>query len=297
MPDAEGSRAAAWLAHLAQRPPQTLLLEGGAEEERLATALRWAALLNCPQSIAELAADRDGAACGGCAICHQIEANECADLLIYDGRIPNTQDIDNPGPIKAMRIDNLRDLKRMTGEAPHGSGKRVAVFQGITQSREEAMNSLLKTLEEPSPHTRFVLLAPQRQQLLPTLVSRSFCITLPWRGCAARDPASRALEEDWACFLAGRRLLAAPKSARGAADAASTARMLFVFQEALARALSGRADGPLDCALLPLAAAPVKAATASRWLNEAQEMLAAAVAPGRILDAFAMRVWSLARQQ
>jgi DNA polymerase III subunit delta' len=44
--------------------------------------------------------------------------------------------------------------------------------------RAPSASALLKSLEEPGLHNSFVLLAPQREGLLPTLVSRSFILTL-----------------------------------------------------------------------------------------------------------------------
>lgn len=282
------------LTRLALTEPQCLLLEGGSESARLDLATFWAMTANCP---AALSGRKDGsiaAPCRECQTCRQIEANEYADLLIYDGRISNRADEEKPGPIRALRIENIRELKSLTGTAPHGGGKRIAIFQGLTQTREEAMNSLLKTLEEPTPHTMFVLLAPQRQQILPTLVSRSFCLTLPW-------PDSSGHDEKWdnaiAGFLNGNPALLDQISAKGALDAENASAALLACQRSLVRSLSGRGSGPLDAALAPLARAAKKAALASRWLSEAQEMLAATVSPPRALEAFLSRFYLLLRQQ
>ncbi|MGE4503861.1 MAG: DNA polymerase III subunit delta', partial [Desulfovibrionaceae bacterium] len=46
----------------------------------------------------------------------------------------------------------------------------------------DVSNALLKSLEEPRPGNVFVLLTPQRERLLPTLVSRSWVFTLAWPG-------------------------------------------------------------------------------------------------------------------
>ena len=78
-------------------------------------------------------------------------------------------------------MQRVRELKSRLRDAPHGQGRRVVLLMGLSLNRDEAANALLKALEEPSPTTVFVLLAPQREQLLPTLVSRSFCLTLPGR--------------------------------------------------------------------------------------------------------------------
>lgn len=285
------------LARLAGAPPQSLLIEGGKEAERLDTALFWAMLANCPEALAARERGDVAAPCGECVVCRQIKANEFIDLRIYDGRIPNKQDEEKPGPIRALRIENMRDLKIAAATAPHGEGKRVAIFQGMSQTREEALNSLLKTLEEPSPHTLYVLLAPQRGQLLPTLVSRSFCFTLPWPDRLAKDAEMAEWEDALADFLARGIGFLDRVGAKGALDATLAGRLLMGCQRSLARVLAGGGNGALDKALAPLGRDARKAALLNRWLAEAQDMLSATVAPGRVLEAFASRLFILLRER
>lgn len=285
------------LTRLALAPPQTLLLEGGTEEERLSMALFWAMTANCPEAAARRTEGRAAEPCRVCAICRQIQANENLDVLIFDGRIPNRQDEESPGPIRALRMENMRELKSLSATAPHGPGKRVAIFQGMSQTREEALNSLLKTLEDPAPHTMFVLLAPQRQQLLPTLVSRSFCLTLPWRGSQEADAELAEWEIALAGFLETGSGLMERIGGKGVLDASLAGRIIMLCQRALVRALGARNQGGLDRALAPVARSATKMALASRWLAEAQEMLAALVAPARVLEAFWSRLFVLIHQK
>lgn len=285
------------LTRLALSPPQTLLLEGGTEEERLAMGLFWAMTANCPQALAKRAENQPAVPCRECAVCRQIGANEHLDLLIYDGRIPNRQDEESPGPIRSLRMENMRELKSLSGTASHGQGKRVAIFQGMSQTREEALNSLLKTLEEPAPHTMFVLLTPQRQQLLSTLVSRSFCLTLPWRGSLGADDDLAEWKTALTAFMETGSGLMERVGAKGAVDASLAGRILMLCQHALVQALGGRKQGGLARILEPVARSATKTALASRWLGEAQEMLAAQVAPARVLEAFWSRLYMLRRQK
>ncbi|MDE5832871.1 MAG: DNA polymerase III subunit delta', partial [Desulfovibrio sp.] len=159
-------------------PPGVLLFEGGTEEKRLAAATRWAKTVNCPQK-------KDGKPCGECPVCRQIDARAYLDVWYFDGRISNKEDEENPGVVAALRIENIRKLKAAIGVKPHGEGKRIAIIQGMYSTREEALNTMLKTLEEPGDFTLFALLVPQRQQILPTLVSRSLCLPLPWESSAS----------------------------------------------------------------------------------------------------------------
>ncbi|MDO5483341.1 MAG: DNA polymerase III subunit delta' [Desulfovibrionaceae bacterium] len=268
------------LGILAQRAPQVLLLEGGNESERLAAARYWAACCNCEQ---------ERPPCLACAICRQIAAGEYLDVLAYDGRISNKEDTENPGPVRAFNMEQARELKSRLRDAPHGSGRRVVVLSGLGQNRDEAANALLKVLEEPSPNTLFCLLTPQREQLLPTLVSRSFCLTLPWSDTAEQDPALAHWEELLAEFLHSGRGLLEKTSAKNALDAALTGQILLALQKSLARVLAGGACGPLDTALTALDAQGH--AACARWLDEAQTMLRYGVTPARILEALATRLF------
>ena len=175
-------RLKAVLDNLGAAPPQVLLLEGGSEAQRMDTARYWAMRINCPT------AGTTGTPCLACPSCQQIAAGEHLDLAAYDGRISNREDEENPGPVRAFNMERVRELKVRLRDAPHGQGRRVVLLMGLSLTRDEASNALLKALEEPSNTTVFVLLAPQREQLLPTLVSRSFCLTLPWPDCHADDP-------------------------------------------------------------------------------------------------------------
>ena len=157
--DARQERVRAALNKLASDPPQVLILEGGSVAERFSVALWHAARLNCPEGRPP---------CLHCPACLQIGANLFHDLYVLDGR---------EGSIK---IETVRELRTILGEAPRGDGKRVVILAEAQSLGVEAANALLKSLEEPRPGVCFLLLAPQRERLLPTLVSRGWVVTLAW---------------------------------------------------------------------------------------------------------------------
>lgn len=287
------------LARLAAAPPQVLLLEGGDGQSRLACALYWAQAACCPAAIAAAQAGGSAVPCGSCVVCRQIAANEYMDLHIYDGRISNKQDEDNPGPIRALSMDNMQALRSLHITAPHGRGRRIAIFQGMGITREEALNSLLKMLEEPSPHTLFALLAPQRQQLLPTLVSRSFCVTLPWKGSGEENHATSEWEKELGIFLAHGTGFLDKTAVKGALDATLAGDIVMSCQRALCRILGGRPKpgAAMDKALMPLAHNINSAFLMERWCGEALDMLAGTVAPARVLEGFCTRLFTLLRQK
>ncbi|MDE7372392.1 MAG: DNA polymerase III subunit delta' [Desulfovibrio sp.] len=286
------------LDRLALAPPQTLLLEGGSEAGRLGLGRYWAGASNCPQALAAAARGEPATPCVACPVCMQIEAGEHLDVLAYDGRIGNREDEENPGPVMAFNMRRARELKSRLRDAPHGPGRRVVLLMGLSPARDEAANALLKALEEPSDHTVFVLLAPQREQLLPTLVSRSFCLTLPWTETLAPDAGVAAWEASLADFLRTGRGFLEKAAARGGLDAAQAADLLLSCQKALIHVLAGgtgaASETPLAAALAPLADAP-RAALCGRWLDEAQEMLRFGVAPARVMEGLASRLFVLLR--
>lgn len=283
-------RLKAVLDRLGEAPPQVLLLEGGNEEQRLDLARYWAARCNCLQA----AGREKGSPCLACPVCLQIASGEYLDLAAYDGRISNREDEENPGLVRSFNMERVRELKSRLRDAPHGQGRRVVLLMGLSLNREEAANALLKVLEEPSPGTVFVLLAAQREQLLPTLVSRSFCLTLPWPDSRTRDATLAPWEEALAAFLRDGQAFLDKTATRGAVDAALAGRLLLACQKALSRVLAGEAEGPLDAALAALDARG--RAVCCRWLAEAQDMLRYGVTPARVLEALAARLFVLRQE-
>ena len=192
-------------------------------------------------------------------------------------------------------MERVRELKVRLRDAPHGQGRRVVLLMGLSLTRDEASNALLKALEEPSNTTVFVLLAPQREQLLPTLVSRSFCLTLPWPDCHADDPAMQPWEDALAQFLVQGQGFLDKVAGKGAIDASGATRLLLCCQKAMSRILSGRHNParPLDAALVLLHGKG--RAAACQWFAEAQEALNYGVTPARVLETLAARLFALRR--
>lgn len=271
---------------LARKPPHTILLEGGSEAQRFQGALYWAMACNCKNGEA-------GQPCLACPVCRQIESLEYLDLLVFDGRIANSQD-EEGGLVRALSAENMRELKRKLRDSRHGAGRRVVVLMGLGLNRGGAANALLKSLEEPPPDTSFVLLTAQREQLLPTLVSRSFCLTLPWPDSSRRDPELAEWESLLASFIAGRGDFLDRAAARGAVDAKVASSILLAVQKALARAICGQTDDPLARQLCRLG--PAAHVFASRRLALAQDMLDLGVSPARVLASLACHLWQAGAQ-
>jgi DNA polymerase-3 subunit delta' len=258
-------------------PPRSLLLEGGTDGDRLALALWYAALLNCPQ-----AGEKDEP-CLECPACLQTGAGMFVDLHVLDGRD------------SGIKADTIRALRPLLGEAPRAGGTRVVLLAEAQALSVQAANALLKSLEEPRPGTIFILLAPQRERLLPTLVSRSWVLTLPWPDPAEPPPQDLLpWSESLAAFLQSGKGWFALTAGKGAVDANSARQVVLLCQKALAGAIAGREAGGLGRALAQ--DRPLRYLQLRDILADAQEALEAAISPALALDCMAARMFTLLHQ-
>lgn len=217
-------RVREYLDRLSESPPQVVLLEGGAAGQRFDLALYLAAALNC----------REGAgACLKCPECERIIELADRDLYVFDSA---------ESPVK---IEELRHVLPVFSQPPRGSGKRVVIFSEAQYLNLNCANLLLKSLEEPRPHTVFMLLAPQRERLLPTLVSRSWVLTLSWTGGERPDEAVSEWLDALAEFLVGGKGLFARTSKKGVLDRDLALAIVTECQRELAGAMRGGADTKL----------------------------------------------------
>jgi DNA polymerase III subunit delta' len=132
---------------------------GGVGKATTARAL--AGALNCAQPSA------DGDACGTCPSCRRLQAGTHPDFLVIS---PVSE-----GHQPQIKIEQIRELRRLTGYPPLGGGWRVVLIkpaEALSALNDAAANALLKTLEEPPPQHLLVLTARGEADLLPTIVSR-----------------------------------------------------------------------------------------------------------------------------
>lgn len=70
-------------------------------------------------------------------------------------------------------IDAMRELTRRLTMSPMNSKYKVAIIEEGDKLNDETQNALLKTLEEPRADTVIILIVPNEESLLPTIVSRA----------------------------------------------------------------------------------------------------------------------------
>jgi DNA polymerase-3 subunit delta' len=85
---------------------------------------------------------------------------------------PDVHVLSPKGASGQIPIDDVRQLLGRIALRPFSAKVQAAIIDGADRLTEEAANSLLKALEEPSATTRFVLTTSHLSDCLPTIVSR-----------------------------------------------------------------------------------------------------------------------------
>jgi len=97
--------------------------------------------------------------CGTCAACTDIDAGRFVDLLELDAA-------SNTG------VDNMREILDNARYAPTAGRYKVYLIDEVHMLSRGAFNSMLKTLEEPPEHVKFVLATTDPQKIPVTVLSR-----------------------------------------------------------------------------------------------------------------------------
>lgn len=111
-------------------------------------------------------------------ILRRLFPNEIAQ--VESGSHPDVVTLEPEGKARIISVDAMREriVAPMSTTAFSG-GWKVGVIYGADRLRPESANAFLKSLEEPTPKTMYLLLTDQPDGILPTIVSRSQRIDLP----------------------------------------------------------------------------------------------------------------------
>ena len=92
-------------------------------------------------------------------VCVEIAEGRALDVLEIDGASNN-------------KVDEVRSLLETVGFAPASSRFRIIYIDEVHMLTTGAFNALLKTLEEPPPHVKFIFATTEPNKILPTIISR-----------------------------------------------------------------------------------------------------------------------------
>jgi DNA polymerase III subunit gamma/tau len=136
------------------RVAHAYLFAGPRGSGKTTTARLIAKALNC-----ERRKDGESEPCNECRSCLEITAGNSLDVLEIDGA-------SNRG------IEEIRNLRENVKYAPSGGKSKVYIIDEAHQLTDFAWNALLKTLEEPPPHVRFVFATTEPLEVPDTIASR-----------------------------------------------------------------------------------------------------------------------------
>ncbi|UMB77963.1 DNA polymerase III subunit gamma/tau [Dickeya fangzhongdai] len=97
--------------------------------------------------------------CGQCATCREIEQGRFVDLIEIDAA-------------SRTKVEDTRDLLDNVQYAPARGRFKVYLIDEVHMLSRHSFNALLKTLEEPPPHVKFLLATTDPQKLPVTILSR-----------------------------------------------------------------------------------------------------------------------------
>ncbi len=137
--------------------PHAYLFVGPRGTGKTTTARIVAKLFNC------VSPNKQGEPCGLCDLCVAITNGTSIDILEIDAA-------SNTG------VDNIRDLKDKIQLAPAQATWKVYIIDEVHMLSTGAFNALLKTLEEPPPHTVFILATTDPHKVPQTIQSRCLLI-------------------------------------------------------------------------------------------------------------------------
>src|SRR5213080_4233241 len=136
----------------AGRVAHAFLFTGPRGVGKTTTARLLAKALNCERGLTP-------EPCNACSNCREIGDGTAFDVLEIDGA-SHTQ------------VDKMRDLMETVAHLPLKSRFKIFIIDEVHMLSSHSFNALLKTLEEPPPHVKFIFATTEPHKVLATVVSR-----------------------------------------------------------------------------------------------------------------------------
>ena len=141
---------------------------------KTSTARILAKCLNCEKSKGPTSEP-----CGKCSSCEGIARGDDIDVIEIDAA-------SNTG------VDNVRELIANASYRPARSRFKIYIIDEVHMLSKAAFNALLKTMEEPPEHVKFILATTEPEKVLPTILSR--CQRYDFRNIPTREIADHLKE-------------------------------------------------------------------------------------------------------
>jgi DNA polymerase-3 subunit gamma/tau len=248
------------------RVAHAYLFTGGRGVGKTSTARILAKALNCAKG-------QTPTPCDQCEICQSIASGEDVDVLEIDGASNNG-------------VDEVRELRQNAQYRPSRSRYKIYIIDEVHMLSKSAFNALLKTLEEPPEHVKFIFATTEVQKIPITILSR--CQRFDFAGISTARIVERLRQ-----VVSGERLhaddealeLIARRAAGSMRDAQSLLDQLLAFDsENLTTDKVHRLLGTAtDERILELASAVLEH-DPKRALEVLREGLEAGLQPGELLD-------------
>ena len=137
---------------IANRVGHAYLFNGGRGTGKTSAAKILARAINCLNP-------KDGEPCNECEICKGAISGSLTDIVEMDAASNNS-------------VEDIRSIREEVNFLPTKAKYRVYIIDEVHMLSTGAFNALLKTLEEPPEHVKFVLATTEPQKLPATILSR-----------------------------------------------------------------------------------------------------------------------------
>jgi DNA polymerase-3 subunit gamma/tau len=136
------------------RVAQAFLFTGSRGTGKTSTARILACALNCAER-----KEGEFEPCGTCASCRDIARSEDLDVVEMDAA-------------SNSRVDDVRERLESVDTRPARGRYRIFIIDEVHMLSTSAFNALLKTIEEPPPHVKFILATTNPEKIPETILSR-----------------------------------------------------------------------------------------------------------------------------
>ena len=137
---------------ISNRVGHAYLFNGGRGTGKTTSAKVLARAINCLNP-------KDGEPCNECEICKAAIAGSLTDIVEMDAASNNS-------------VEDIRAIREEVNFLPTKAKYRVYIIDEVHMLSQGAFNALLKTLEEPPEHVKFILATTEPQRLPATILSR-----------------------------------------------------------------------------------------------------------------------------